>query len=142
MHFLTKNNSFNDFDIMYKDKKVTTVDSTKFLGLSLGNSLSWKKHIEAIIPKLSAATFAMRVVQPLLSLDSLKLVYYSYFHSILSYGIIFWGNTPHNNIIFKMQKKIVRIMTGIRNRDSCREYFIRLKILPLQSQYLLSLSYL
>jgi hypothetical protein len=34
-----------------------------------------------------------------------------------------------------MQKKIVRIMTGIRNR----EYFKRLKILPLQSQYLLSL---
>jgi len=30
-------------------------------------------------------------------------------------------------------------MVGIRNRDSCREYFERLKILPLQSQYLLSL---
>jgi hypothetical protein len=27
----------------------------------------------------------------------------------------------------------------IRNRDSCREYFKRLKILPLQFQYLLSL---
>ena len=30
-------------------------------------------------------------------------------------------------------------MTGIRNRDSCREHFKRLKILPLQSQYMLSL---
>jgi len=30
-------------------------------------------------------------------------------------------------------------MVGIRNRGSCREYFKRLKILPLQSQYLLSL---
>ena len=38
-----------------------------------------------------------------------------------------------------MQKKIIRIMVGIRNRDSCREYFKSLKILPLQSQYLLSL---
>jgi hypothetical protein len=28
---------------------------------------------------------------------------------------------------------------GVRNRDSCREYFKRLKIQPLQSQYLLSL---
>jgi arginine/lysine/ornithine decarboxylase len=28
---------------------------------------------------------------------------------------------------------------GIRSRDFCREYFKRLKILPLQSQYLLSL---
>jgi hypothetical protein len=38
-----------------------------------------------------------------------------------------------------MQKKMVRIMMGIRNRDSCRDYFRRLKILPLQSQYSLSL---
>jgi hypothetical protein len=136
---LTKTNSLNEFDVTYNDKKVTTVDSTKFLGLTLDSLLSWRKHIEAIIPKLNAATFAIRVLQPLLSLDSLKLIYYSYFHSILSYGIIFWGNTPHNNVIFKMQKKIIRIMTGIRNRDSCREYFKRLEILPLQSQYLLSL---
>ena len=119
--------------------KLTTVDSIKFLGLTLDNSLSWKKHIEAMVPKLSTSTFAMRVVQPFLSLDSLKLIYYSYFHSILSYGIIFWGNNPHSKLIFKMQKKIISIMMGIRNRDSCSEYFKRRKILPLQSQYLLLL---
>jgi len=118
MHFTTKNNPFNTFDIIYKDKKLTTVDSIKFLGLTLDNLLSWKKHIEAIVPKLSAATFAMRSVQPFLSLDSLKLIYYSYFHSILTYGIIFWGDTPHSNVIFRMQKRIVRIMVGVRNRDS------------------------
>jgi len=30
-------------------------------------------------------------------------------------------------------------MTGMKNKDSCREYFKKLKILPLQLQYLLSL---
>ena len=39
-----------------------------------------------------------------------------------------------------MQKKIVRTMVGIRNRDSCREHFNRPKILLLQSQYLLFIS--
>ena len=34
---------------------------------------------------------------------------------------------------------MIRIMMGIRKRDSCREYFKRLKILPLKAQYLLSL---
>jgi hypothetical protein len=33
MHFTTKNNSFSNFDIMYKDKTLTTFDSIKFLGL-------------------------------------------------------------------------------------------------------------
>jgi hypothetical protein len=125
--------------LIYKDKKLTTVDSIKFLGLTLDNLLSWKKHIEAIVPKLSAATFAMRTVQPFLSLDSLKLIYYSYFHSMLTYGMIFWGNTTHSNVIFRIQKRIVRIMVGVRNRGSYRECFKRLKIMSLQSQYLLSL---
>ena len=66
MQFTTKNNFFSTFDIIYKDKKLTTVDSIIFLGLTLDNSLSWKKHIEAIVPKLSAATLAMRVVQSFL----------------------------------------------------------------------------
>jgi hypothetical protein len=139
VHFTTKNNFFSNFGIIYKDKKLTTVNSIKFLGLTVDNLLSWKKHTEAIVPKLSAATFAMRVEKSFLSLDSLKLIYYSYFHSILTYRIILWGNIHHSNVIFKMQKRIIRITVGIRNRDSCREYFKRLKILPLQSQYVLSL---
>jgi hypothetical protein len=36
----------------------------------------------------------------------------------------------------KCKKRIIRIMVGIRNRDSCREHFKRWKILPIQSQYL------
>ena len=71
--------------------------------------------------------------------DSLRMVYYSYFYSIMTYGLIFWGNSHHSSTIFRMQKRIIRIMMGIRSRDSCRDYFKRLKILPLQSQYLLSL---
>ena len=81
----------------------------------------------------------MRVVQTFLSLDSLKLIYSSYFHSILTYGIIFWGNTPHRNVTFRMQKTTVRIVVLVRNRDFCREYCKSLKIFPIQSQYLLLL---
>jgi len=39
MNFTTKNNSFSNFDLIYTDKKLTTVDSTQFLELTLDNSL-------------------------------------------------------------------------------------------------------
>jgi len=57
----------------------------------------------------------------------------------MSYGIIFWGNSSHSSIIFRIQKKAIRIMEGCRNRVSCRNLFRKLQILPLTSQYMLSL---
>jgi hypothetical protein len=46
------------------------------------------------------------------------------------------GNTPDSIKIFRLQKKIIRIMAGCRYRDSRRKL---LEILPLPSQYILSL---
>ena len=57
----------------------------------------------------------------------------------MTYGIIFWGNSYYSTTIFRLQKWTIRIIVGFRSRDSCREYFKKLKILPLQSQYMLSL---
>jgi hypothetical protein len=54
--------------------------------------------------------------------------------------LIFWGNSCSSNMIFRLQKRIIRIMVGISDRDSCREYFRESKILSLQSQYIYSLS--
>jgi hypothetical protein len=48
------------------------------------------------------------------------------------------GNSPHNTDIFKIQKRIIEIMTKSRSRDSCRRLFKRLEILPLQYQYVFS----
>jgi len=132
IQFITKNSSTNDFDIMLGSKKITMVNSTKFLGLTLDSALSWRPHIDTIAPKLSSASFALRCVKPLLSLQSLRMVYFSYFHSLLTYGIIFRGNSRHSHTIFRLQKRVIRIITGIRNKDSCREQFRTLKILPLQ----------
>ena len=136
IHFVTKNSFSIDFNIINRNKKIANVHNTKFLGPTLDNSLTWRKHIDTIITKLSSASFALRVIKPFLSLDSLKMVNYSYFHFVMTYGLIFWGNSHHSNIIFRLQKRIIRIIVGIRGRDSCREHFKNLKILPLPSQYI------
>ena len=71
--------------------------------------------------------------------EILRMVYFSYFHSIMSYGIIFWGNSHSSINIFKIQKRIIRIMTKSNKRDTCRPLFKKLGILPLPSQYIFSL---
>jgi len=67
---------------------------------------------------------------------SLKMIYYAFFQSVMSYGIIFWGNSWYSSII---KKKIIRIMEGCGNRASCRSLFKKFQILPLKSQYMLPL---
>ena len=139
MQFVNKNSSQIDLNIRHKNEKIAKTCTTKFLGLIIENTLYWKTHIDNIVPKLSSATFAIRTVKPYLSLDSLKMIYYSYFHSIMTYGIIFWGNSYYSTTIFRLQKSIIRIIVGLRSRDSCTKYFKKLKILPPKSQYILSL---
>jgi len=85
--------------------------------------------------KLSTAYFAVRAIKPYMSQESLRVIYSPYFHSIMSYDIIFWGNSSISNNIFKLQKRVVRIITNIRSKDSCREQCKKLQMLPLQSNY-------
>jgi len=70
----------------------------------------------------------MRSIKSFMSLNTLKTVYCSYFNVIISYGLPFWGNSPHAMKIFRMQKRIVRNMMGYKNRVSCRNLFRKLEI--------------
>jgi hypothetical protein len=53
--------------------------------------------------------------------------------------LLFWRNSSDSIKIFRLQKKIIRIMMGCRNTESCKKLLLNLKILPLPSQYILSL---
>ena len=68
-----------------------------------------------------------------------KMIYYSYFHTVMTYGLLFWGHSSNSMKIFVLQNQIIRIIMGCRSSDSCRKLFFNLEILPLPSQYILSL---
>jgi hypothetical protein len=55
--------------------------------------------------------------------NTLKSMYYAHFHSIIKYGIIFWGNSSNSGKIFTLQKKFVRIMAAAQPRTSYRSLF-------------------
>jgi hypothetical protein len=57
----------------------------------------------------------------------------------MKYGIIFGGNSPKSKMIFPLQKRTLRIIAGIKCRSSCRNLFMRLKILPLPCEYIFTL---
>ena len=121
--FKTKNKPTFDINIVYDDNSITPVTDIKFLGIYLQDSINWSCHIEYIIPKLSSACYVMRSIKPIMPINTLKTVYYSHFNAIITYGPPFWGNSPHSTKIFKMRKRMVRIMMGYRNGVSRRSLF-------------------
>jgi hypothetical protein len=58
----------------------------------------------------------------------------------MTYGIIFCGNSMHSEQIFKIHKRIIRIIMKADNRDTCKQLFKALNILPFYSQYIFLIS--
>jgi hypothetical protein len=58
-----------------------------------------------MIPKLSGACYAVRLMLHINNINAIKSIYYAYFHTILKYGIIFRGNRSNSGKIFTLQKK-------------------------------------
>lgn len=125
--------------LTYDNTQISNIENIKFLGLMINNKLSRQSHIKLIIPKLNTATYTIRSLEQLLHQETLKYVYFSIAHSILSYGIVFWGMSSYSQTTFKIQKRIIRNIMNADSRTSCRSLFKQLQILPLQSQYILSL---
>ena len=137
--FSSNKRGSKNLQITYQNTLLSSVSNIKFLGLQLDENITWKMHVQKILPKLSSACYLIRRMHPFFDLKTLKMIYFAYFHSVMEYGIIFWGNSTESKKILLQQKKILRIMTGSHTRASCRTLFCKLGILTMVAQYLLSL---
>jgi len=96
-HFIQFNNASkctSVTEIKYEEEQISIANETKLLGLYINNNLSWKKHIESIKNKLNSACYVMKLVKPYERAKTLKMIYYSSFNSIMTYGLTFWGSSP------------------------------------------------
>jgi hypothetical protein len=58
------------------------------------------------------------------------------------FGILFWGRMGDevNLGIFRIQKRVVRLMVGVSSRTSSRQLFKEMNVLTLDSLYILELT--
>lgn len=122
--------------IQVNNELLPIVSNTKLLGLTIDKNLNWKTHTNALCKKLSALCFAFHSIKNTCSLNTTCTLYFANVSSLLSYGVIFWGTTKHWKKVFRLQKKIIRIIANIRVPDSCKNHFKRLKILTVPSLYI------
>ena len=137
--FINTNN--HNEDVADKIIKLDRVDEdsendndrwAKHLGVRLDPKLKFNHHWGELHKRLQRAIFSLRVMKHILDMQHLKMLYFSYIHSIIEYSIIvFTGVTDSQcNIIKRLQKKCVRIITNSSSTANSSPLFKQLRILP------------
>jgi hypothetical protein len=96
IQLLTNNSYPVNMHIDYCKNQIAKSTNTKFLGLIIDNMLTWKEHIDWLMSKLGSA------IKPCMSQETIRMIYFSYF-IVMTYGIFFWGNSPHSIHIFRLK---------------------------------------
>jgi hypothetical protein len=104
------------------DKQINTTLCTEFLGVTLDSTLSWQGQITKLIAKLRFACVAIRALKLFSNIEDLRIVYFAYVHSIITYGLPFWGNAVNSKNVLT-QKRTIRVIMNVNHQISCGRLF-------------------
>jgi hypothetical protein len=105
----------------------------------LDRHLSRETHLNRLLSKLGVVCFIMRKLSHVLNTESLRVVYFAHFQSLILHTLIFWGTPTNMKRVYLLQKRLTRITLGIGPRCSCRSWFKKLDMLPVTCLYIYSL---
>ena len=103
--------------------------------------MKWNNHIKHLNSKLNTSYYMISSLKHVTSPYVLRTMYFACFHVHLRYGLTLWGGDPESIRIFRLQKKVLRIIGGMGRRASCRNLFKNLNILPLPCIYISEVVY-
>ena len=114
-------------------------DSAMFLGIGVDEHLTWSSHVDRLCGKLSSTIFLLRNMKSYCDVALLTSLYHSLFVSVARYGVVNWGGGSAANMyrVLILQKRALRVIFGLKRRDSCREIFRANGLLTVPSMYIL-----
>lgn len=136
VQFQNYNNDRIHIEAKHEDVTIKESDNVKFLGIALDRHCNWKCQIDIICNKLNRFVYVLYKLNKISGLQVALTAYHGYVSSILSYGILIWGNCTDINKAFIAQKKCIRAICGRKQTDSCRPLFKKFNILTLTGMYI------
>ena len=110
----------NQISININGQPIELVKQTKFLGLILDDSLSWKPHTNYVSKKIAKAIGIIARARKVLTGATLLQLYYSFMYPYIAYCNLAWGSAPNTTLwpIFRLQKMALRLIANTKTKTS------------------------
>lgn len=112
------------------------VPAVTFLGVTLDPKLQWCEHVDALAGKLTRSIYLLRHLSRCVSAGVIRTAYFAVFHAHISYAILAWGHSAGRHRVFGLQRRAVRVVSGLSYREDCKTAFIDLRVLTVPCLYL------
>ena len=112
-NFMLMNNHKNiSFSVSINHHPISKQSSLKYLGVILDDKLNRKPQIEKLVTQLSKSCRMLFKLQHYTNISALKSVYFTLFHSYLTYSILNWGRANKMTLLplIRLQNKAVRTL--------------------------------
>ena len=142
MCFSAKNKVKPDISLKIDGEIIAEVTSSKCLCVIIDDKLNWKDHVSFVCRKVAHGLGVIIKARKVLRNESLKNFYCSFIYPYLIYCNQVWGTACKTNIepLFILQKKALRIITGVHPRSPSEPLFCQLKFMNCENifKYLVS----
>jgi hypothetical protein len=106
--------------LFLNSQQLEKVQSAKFLGVIIDETLTWEAHVDYLADKLNTCLVMIKRIKSSIPKTEYLKIYNALFMSHLSYCISCWGGIPEYKLhkIFAIQKRCIRLLFGkTLNRD-------------------------
>jgi hypothetical protein len=125
--------------IVFKNIEIVYQSEFRFLGIHMTETLKWCAHARVLKAKLCKVIYMVKILKEIMSPYMIRIIYFSNFESSLRNGIILWGRDRVSDSIFKLQKRVPQVISGVSSRTSHRQIFKDYNVLTLPSLYIMEL---
>lgn len=135
-HSRRKNLDYSHLGLEIDNAPIERVSAFKYLGVLIDENLNWKDEVNYISRKLAFACFTLIKAKCYFPYNVLRSLYFSIFHTQLSYCSEIWGFTylTYTEPIKRLQKRALRIITASSSSCPSSDLFSSTRILPFTSQ--------
>lgn len=132
-YMIFKNHNNVALNLQYNNSLVEEVRVFKYLGVWFDSDLKWNHQIGELAKTSRRIAGILKLTHNRIPNDIKKSIFYSLFHSTITYGIIAWGNTYLKNLntLQKIQNKAIKNLYGYDRMTSTADMHKTLEILPI-----------